>query len=166
MYTEKDPGSACRHLIIIQASLYMRRSKFIHLATALFLISVLMACTHNTGPEKDATVRILGRRIGLQGAQLYPGKFSGLAITADLSCQQLPQKGMLPHMVFSLIARAIQETADDPFLAYDLKDVIQILGIDLNSSLDVINLTPELRSSVLQFICSFAQGVDRAKQNL
>lgn len=144
----------------------MRRSKFILLATALFLISVLMACAHNPGPEKDATVRILGRRIGLQGAQLYPGKFTRLAIIANQACPQRTKKAMPADQAFSLIAKAIQENADDPFLAQDLKDVIQILGIDLNNSLDVINLTPELRSSILQFVCSFAQGVDRAKQNL
>lgn len=144
----------------------MRRSKFIHLATALFLISALTACAHNTGPEKDATVRILARRIGLHGAQLYPGKFIRLAIIANQACPQRAKKAMPADRAFSLIVKAIQENADDPFLAQDLNDVLQILGIDLNNSLEVINLTPELRSSILQFVCSFAQGVDRAKQNL
>jgi len=142
----------------------MRRSKFIFLVLIIIPVVALVACAHMTGPAGDATARILGRRIGFHGAKLYPGKFLDLAITADLTCRQLPEKGMLPDMAFSLIAKAIEQETDDPFLIQDLRDVIEIIGIDLNKSLEVINLTPEIQASLLQFICSFAQGVDRAKR--
>ena len=142
----------------------MRRSKLTLTAVSLILVVAFVACAHMTGPAGDATARILGRRIGYHGAQLYPNQFYGLAITADKTCQQLPQGGMLPDTVFSLIAKAIEQETEDPFLIQDLRDVIEIIGIDLNKSLDVINLTPEIQDSLLQFVCSFAQGVDRAKR--
>ena len=142
----------------------MRRFKFILTAVSLILFATLTACAHMTGPVSNATARILGRRIGFHGAQLYPGIFYGLAITADKTCQQLPQKGMLPDAVFSLIAKAIEQETEDPFLIQDLRDVIEIIGIDLDKSLEVINLTPDIQDSLLQFICSFAQGVDRVKR--
>lgn len=144
----------------------MRRSKFILLALVFVLIGTLTACAQMPGPEKDAMARLLGRRIGLHGTQLYPGIFIGLGITAGEACQQGPESGISSDLAFTLIAKAIEDKTDDPFLARDLKDVIEIIGIDLNKELELINLTPELRSSILQFVCSFAQGVDRAKRGL
>lgn len=143
----------------------MRRFKFILLATAFFLIGTLTACAKMTGPEKDAVTRILGRRIGLHGTQLYPKVFIDLGETAGRSCQQVPEKPIPADVAFTLIAKAIEEKTDDPFLAYDLKDIIQIMGIDLNKELEIINLTPEIQDTLLQFVCSFAQGVAQAKQN-
>jgi len=144
----------------------MRRSKFILLAMAFILICTVTACAHMPGPDKEALARILGRRIGQHGTQLYPGIFLGLGITAGQACKQVTGGATTPDMAFSLIAIAIEKKTDDPFLAYDLKDVIEIMGIDLNKSFEVINLTPATQGALLQFICSFAQGVDRVKQNL
>ena len=143
----------------------MKCFKPIIITLALIFIGTLIACATIPITDRDAAARILARRIGLHGTQLYPTLFIGLAIKADQACQQLPQGGMSVDQAFSLIAKAIEEKTDDPFLAYDLKDVIEIMGIDLNKSLEVVNLTPEIQGTLIQFICSFAQGVDRAKQN-
>lgn len=144
----------------------MKCSKPIIITLALVFIGTLIACATMPLPERDAAVRILARRIGLHGTQLYPTLFTGLAIKADQACQQLPQGGMSVDQAFSLIAKAIEEKTDDPFLAYDIKDVIELLGLDLNNAFEVVNLTPEIQATIIQFVCSFAQGVDRAKQNL
>lgn len=143
----------------------MRRSQFIPLALVFVLTSTLTACAHMTGPDTEALARLLGRRIGGEGTRLYPGIFIALGMIADESCQQLPEGGT-PALTFSLIAKAIETQTDDPFLVQDLKDATEIMGIDLNNSLEVINLTPEIRTLILQFVCSFAQGVDRAKRDL
>lgn len=129
-------------------------------------MATLIACAMTTGPGDDALARILGRRIGLHATKLYPAVFIALGITANRACQQLPELRTPAEVAFTLIVKAIEEKTDDPFLAQDLKDVIEIIGIDLSTPLEEINLTPELRSLILQFVCSFAQGVDRAKQNL
>lgn len=144
----------------------MRRSKFIPLVLVFILTATLTACAHMTGPDTEALARLLGRRIGGEGTRLYPGIFIALGIIADQACLQRTEKAKPVDVAFTLIVKAIQTQTDDPFLAQDLKDVIQIMGIDLNKDLEVINLTPELRISILQFVCSFAQGVDRAKRDL
>lgn len=143
----------------------MRRSKFVFLALIIIPVVALISCALLTGPGSDATARILGRRIGYHGAEVYPGIFLGLAITADEACTQLPEGGTPADVAFSMIVKAIEEKTDDPFLADDLTDVMKIMGVDLDAAFKVINVTPEIQASILQFVCSFAQGVDRAKRS-
>ena len=144
----------------------MTRLKLIIITLACTLAVALVACAQLTGPGSDATARILGRRIGYKGTRLYPHDFVRLGITANQACPQRAKISMPAAVAFSLIVKAIHQKTDDPSLAQDLQDIIQIMRIDLNKSLDVINLTPETRGLILQFVCSFAQGVDRAKRNL
>lgn len=144
----------------------MTRVKLIIITLAVILFATLTTCAHTTGPQAEASARLIGRRIGYEGTQLYTRDFIRLGITANQACPQRIKMAVPAHVAFSLIVKTIHEKTGDPSLTQDLKDVIQILGIDLNNSLDVINLTPEIRGLVLQFLCSFAQGVDRAKRNL
>ena len=144
----------------------MKSSRLIIITLAFVFIGTLIACATVPLDNRDAAARILARRIGLHGTQLYPGIFVDLGKAADKACPQRAKKATPADQVFTLIVKAIQTKTDDPFLAQDVKDVIEILGIDLNKSLEIVNLTPEAMGTIIQFVCSFAQGVDRAKQNL
>lgn len=144
----------------------MTRLKLIIITLAFTLAVALVACAPLTGPGSDATARILGRRIGYQGTRLYTRDFIPLGITANQACPQRVKMAVPADVAFSLIIKTIHEKTGDPSLTQDLNDVLQIMGIELSTHLQVINLTPEIRGLILQFVCSFAQGVDQAKRNL
>lgn len=144
----------------------MTRIKLIIITLAFIFFASLAACAHTTGPQAEASARLIGRRIGYEGTQLYPHDFVRLGVAANQACPQRAKMAVPADVAFSLIIKTIHGNTGDPSLTQDLKDILQILGVDLNKSLDVINLTPETRDLIIQFICSFAQGVDRAKRNL
>jgi hypothetical protein len=110
----------------------MTRLRLIITTLAFILFATLAACAHTTGPQAEASARLIGRRIGYNGTQLYPKHFIRLGVTANQACPQRAEKAVPADVAFSLIVKAIQEKTDDPFLAQDLKDILQILGIDLN----------------------------------
>jgi len=141
----------------------MRLTKFLFILLALALISAPVSCSKMTGPEKDVIIKITARRIAHHGLKAQPDVFRPLAIIARESCQHLTERSQPADVAFSIIVKTIATKTEDPLLAQDVQDVIELMGIKFDTSFQVIGITPERLKLITLFVCSFAQGIEAAK---
>lgn len=141
----------------------MRLTKFVFILLALALVSLFVSCIKATGPESDVIIKITARRIAFHGLQAQPDVFKPLGILARESCQQLTEGAQPADVAFSVIVKAIATKTSDPLLAQDIQDMIELIGIEMDPSFNLLGLTPDMLKLITLFVCSFAQGIEAVK---
>ncbi len=141
----------------------MRLTKFLFILLALALISALISCVKMTGPEKEVIIKITARRIAHHGLKAQPDVFRPLGVVARESCQHLTERSQPADVAFSIIIKTIATKTEDPLLAQDIQDIVDLMGIRLDTSFNIIDLTPQDLTFITLFVCSFAQGVEAGR---
>ncbi|MBA7654275.1 hypothetical protein ES703_62152 [subsurface metagenome] len=141
----------------------MRRTKFILILLALALISGPVSCTEITGPDKDVIIKITARRIAHHGLKAQPDVFIPLGVIARESCQHLIDRSKPVDIAFSIIIKTIATKTEDPLLAQDIQDIVELIGIKFDPDFNLSGLTAVNRKLITLFVCSFAQGVEAEK---
>ena len=116
-------------------------------------------CSHFTPAEQDLLVKIAARRLGAQGAKMFPETFADLGKTATDACTR-PGETLTPSDALELIAEAVGLQLGDRLLAADLKDLAALLGIRFDAAFKLIGVTQEQQRLIKIAVCSFAEGVD------
>lgn len=141
----------------------MRLTKFVFILFALALLILPISCMKATGPDTDVIIKITARRIAFHGLQAQPDVFKPLGILAVESCQQLTDQAQPSDVAFSIIVKAIATKTSDPLLAQDIQDIVELIGIEMDPSFNLLGLTPDVLKFITLFVCSFAQGIEVVK---
>lgn len=136
----------------------MRLTKFFLILFALALVISFISCAKMTVPEKDVIIKITARRIAHQGLKIQPDVFRSLAIIARESCQHLTVRSQPSDVSFRIIFKTIATKTQDPLLARDIQDVIELIGIKFDPSFQLVGITPERLKLITLFVCSFSEG--------
>lgn len=142
----------------------MRLRNCIYVFLAFVITLSLMRCALVTGPDKDVIIRITARRIAFHGFEIRPELFASLGEVAKASCEKISDKAEPLEIAFKVIVETITKELDDPLLAQDIQDIIELLGIKFDAAFDLVGLTPEKLKYISIFVCSFSQGVEAAKK--
>ena len=142
----------------------MRKRKYFSIFLPLVLALSFMSCALVTGPDKDVIMKITARRIAFHGFELKPELFAYLGEIAKESCEKISDQAEPLEIAFKVIVETITKELDDPLLAQDLQDIIELLGIKFDAAFDLVGLTPEKLKYISIFVCSFSQGVEAAKK--
>ncbi|MBA7604204.1 hypothetical protein ES703_11323 [subsurface metagenome] len=143
----------------------MKRIKFISMAVIVIFIVSFIACMKTAGPETDVVIRILARRIAYHGIKSRPHVFTALGIVARNSCQTLTDEAQPADVAFQIILKTISTKTSDPLLAQDIQDVVKLLGIQFDSSFNLLGISPEALNLISMFVCSFAAGAELSTIN-
>ncbi|MBA7651495.1 hypothetical protein ES703_59314 [subsurface metagenome] len=133
--------------------------------TLVVLVSVVIMIAGCAWPGKAGTqvgVKMLGRRLGFHGAQMYPQRFETLGRVAESACEVLADRAKALQGAFGIIAKVIADELKDPILHEELMELVELVGIELDPEYGVSRVTVETQAGIEAFVCSFAVGVDRA----
>lgn len=135
---------------------------YIFIATlTLVIFIVLSGCTLAPRPEVEVGIKILARRLGYHGMKEYPEHFKVLGEIAQTACEVLEHKQIAIKETFEIITRTISNKVPDPLITDDLWDLVELMGLDLDSGFGIISLTPEQEKILEIVVCAFAVGVRR-----
>lgn len=141
----------------------MRLTKFVLILFALALIIAPLSCMQATGPELDIIVKITARRIAFHGVKINPDLFTSLGDISSQSCKGLSGEAQPADVAFTIIFKTIATKTEDPLLAQDFKDVLELIGIKFDAAFTLLGLTSDKLKFITLFVCSFAQGIEAAQ---
>lgn len=118
----------------------------------------LTGCTWAIGPGKDATTRILSRRLAYHGMEKWPDHFAILGRICQSACEISKGKIEALQGAFETITRVIFKEIHDPLLRADLADLIQLIGIKQDPQFKLMDLTPDQKRILEVIVCSFAES--------
>jgi len=142
----------------------MRLRKCIPIFLAIAMAISIMSCALVTGPDKDVIIKITARRIAFHGFELKPDMFTCLGEVAKTSCETIADQGTALEVAFTAIVERVTKEMDDPLLAQDIQDIVELLGIKFDAAFNLVGLSPEKLKYISIFVCSFSQGVEAAKK--
>lgn len=118
----------------------------------------LTGCTWAIGPGKDATTRILSRRLAFHGMQKWPDHFATLARICQSACEISEDREKAIQGAFETIAQVIYTEIPDPLIRADLADLIQLIGIKQDPQFKILSLTPDQGRILEVIVCAFPEG--------
>ena len=142
----------------------MKYTRLIISGLLITALLILAACAGLPTKQEEVTTRIIGRRLGYHGVQLYPQQFLAIGPLAKEVCSAATADTPAPEAVFSLIAKMVYEKIPDKLLIEDIKDLSALMGLDLDKDYNITNITEPIRQRLRTFLCALADGVEQGQK--
>ena len=142
----------------------MKYTRLIISGLLITALLILAACAGMPTKQEEVTTRIIGRRLGYHGVQLYPQYFLAIAPLAKEACAAATADAPTPEAVFTLISKQVYEKIPDKLLIEDIKDISQLMGLDLDQDYQITNITEPIRERLKTFLCALADGVEQGQK--